>query len=85
MKGFIFFIPDSHKPVETEANPAWVGNGMEKKISLRGEYRAKMLQMGMGCKPCRPEAYSMYVGGRKAKRRAVDGTFHSRPLADRPK
>ena len=35
------------------------------------------------CKPCRPEAYSMYVGGRKAQHRAADGRFSSRPLADR--
>lgn len=34
-------------------------------------------------KSCRPEACSMYVGGRKAQRRAADGTFSDMPVAYR--
>jgi hypothetical protein len=30
MRIFIFFVPDSHQSVGTEANPGWVGDGVEK-------------------------------------------------------
>ena len=43
---------------------AWVDDGMD-----------EMVQMRMGCEPCRPQAYSMYVGGHKATQSAADGHF----------
>jgi hypothetical protein len=36
------------------------------------------VQMWMGCKSCRPETYSMYDGGRKARQTAADGRSRTR-------